>query len=301
MKQLIYLFSAVLLLASCGARNGEDFTPAKTPDSVSYAIGIFEAYTTLEHIQGSQLEGVDHNRLFAGFKEILLNNDSTEAFSNYRQASNVIRQYMEKTNIEQTGEATPDSVNYAIGIFEAFATLEHIKGSQLEGVNHDRLLTGYEAILLNDDSIKVHSKQWASDVINQFFMVETKRKNAAFLKENRKNDSVVVLRSGLQYKVIKKGTGISPKISDTVSVLYTGTLIDGKTFDSSRGKEVKFLLAQMIPGWKEGIPLMKEGAKYIFYIPSDLAYGDSGQFAGETMIFDVELVSVSKGPEKDSD
>jgi FKBP-type peptidyl-prolyl cis-trans isomerase len=198
-------------------------------------------------------------------------------------------------------ERIPDSVSFAIGVFEAYSTIDHINGSQLEGVDHSRLLAGFKEILLNDDSIKPHSKQWASDVINQYFVDEIKKKGAAFLEENKNKDSVIVLPSGLQYKVIREGTGISPEISDTVNVLYTGTLPDGKTFDSSRGKAVKFNLAQMIPGWQEGIPLMKEGANYIFYIPSDLAYGDSGRFAGEALIFDVELINVFKGPAQEEE
>jgi FKBP-type peptidyl-prolyl cis-trans isomerase FklB len=147
--------------------------------------------------------------------------------------------------------------------------------------------------------------QWASDVINQYLsnkqkeeVKKTKEENAAFLEENKKNDSVTVLPSGLQYKVIAEGTGISPEVSDTVNVIYTGKDIEGVTFDESKGAR-KMLLSRMIPGWQEGLPLMKEGAKYKFYIPYDLAYGDTGRFAGKALIFDVELVSVIKGRPKE--
>jgi FKBP-type peptidyl-prolyl cis-trans isomerase len=189
----------------------------------------------------------------------------------------------------------PDSVNYAIGVFEAHSTLNRLQGANLK-VDYKKVFAGYKSIL-NDDSIKAHDMQWASNVINNFFIQRVKDEGIAFLEENKKNDSVVVLPSGLQYKVIEEGTGISPVVSDTVNVIYTGTVTEGQTFDSSRGKAVKMPLSRMIPGWQEGVPLMKEGAKYKFYIPSDLAYGNSGQFAGRVLIFDIELVNVIKGPE----
>ncbi|MDR1338615.1 MAG: FKBP-type peptidyl-prolyl cis-trans isomerase [Prevotellaceae bacterium] len=211
-------------------------------------------------------------------------------------------------NVKLSPSTKPlDSVSYAIGVFEAYSTLEHIQGSpQLGEIDNDYLLAGFKAVLQDNDSVKAYTKQWASETINQFFMKkmkeemeEAKKEGDAFLEKNRKNDSITVLPSGLQYKVINEGKGISPELSDTVNFKYTGTLVDGTVFDASRDdKPVKIPLAQLIPGWKEGLPLMKEGAKYVFYIPSDLAYGNSGQLAGKTLIFDVELVSVHKGPKK---
>lgn len=123
-------------------------------------------------------------------------------------------------------------------------------------------------------------------------------KGQAFLKENATKEGVKTTPSGLQYKVITEGTGKSPKATDTVEVHYRGTTIDGKEFDSSykRGQTISFPLNGVIPGWTEGVQLMKEGGKYEFFIPSNLAYGRSG--AGgvigpdETLIFTVELVKV---------
>ena len=123
-------------------------------------------------------------------------------------------------------------------------------------------------------------------------------KGQAFLKENATKEGVKTTPSGLQYKVITEGTGASPKATDTVEVHYRGTTIDGKEFDSSykRGETISFPLNGVIPGWTEGVQLMKEGGKYEFFIPSNLAYGRQG--AGgvigpdETLIFTVELVKV---------
>jgi FKBP-type peptidyl-prolyl cis-trans isomerase len=121
----------------------------------------------------------------------------------------------------------------------------------------------------------------------------------SFLKENATKEGVKTTASGLQYKALKEGEGKSPKATDTVSVHYKGTLIDGKEFDSSykRGTPTEFPLNRVIKGWTEGLQLMKEGAKYQFFIPAKLAYGEnpppgSGIPANSVLIFEVELLKV---------
>lgn len=123
-------------------------------------------------------------------------------------------------------------------------------------------------------------------------------KGQQFLAENGKRPGVITTASGLQYEVLTPGTGKSPKATDRVLVHYKGTLLDGKEFDSSykRNQPIAFPLNQVIPGWTEGVQLMKEGGKYRFFIPSNLAYGASGAPGAigpnETLIFDVELLKV---------
>ncbi|OYY95596.1 MAG: hypothetical protein B7Y41_03605 [Hydrogenophilales bacterium 28-61-23] len=116
----------------------------------------------------------------------------------------------------------------------------------------------------------------------------------AFLEENGKKAGVVALPSGLQYRVIKAGEGKKPVAVDQVTVHYRGTLLDGSEFDSSyrRNQPASFPLNGVIAGWTEGLQLMREGAKYEFYIPPSLAYGERGRLAHETLIFEVELISV---------
>ena len=131
-------------------------------------------------------------------------------------------------------------------------------------------------------------------------MAETDlEKGEAFLKENAKKEGVKTTASGLQYKVLKEGDGKTPKATDTVSVHYKGTLLDGTEFDSSykRGEPAEFPLNRVIPGWTEGVQLMKEGAKYQFTIPSKIAYGERGTPGGPippnaALIFEVELIKV---------
>jgi FKBP-type peptidyl-prolyl cis-trans isomerase FkpA len=128
---------------------------------------------------------------------------------------------------------------------------------------------------------------------------ENKATGEAFLAENAKKPGVVTTASGLQYKVITEGTGASPSATSTVSVHYKGTTIQGKEFDSSykRGAPASFPLNRVIPGWTEGLQLMKEGGKSTLYIPSNLAYGERSVGAdigpNETLIFEVELVKVN--------
>ncbi|MEG2070823.1 MAG: FKBP-type peptidyl-prolyl cis-trans isomerase, partial [Bacteroidales bacterium] len=127
-----------------------------------------------------------------------------------------------------------------------------------------------------------------------------KAKGAAFLAENKKKEGVITTPSGLQYKVIKMGTGAKPTATDKVKVHYHGTTLDGNVFDSSvqRGEPISFGLNQVIKGWTEGVQLMPIGSKFIFYIPSDLAYGDRGAGGaikpGATLIFEVELLDIEK-------
>ena len=118
----------------------------------------------------------------------------------------------------------------------------------------------------------------------------------AFLAENAKKEGVVTLPSGLQYQVLKEGEGLSPNATDTVTVHYLGTFIDGKEFDSSykRGQPATFALNRVIKGWTEGVQLMKPGAKYKLFIPPKLAYGERASRIppNSPLIFEVELISV---------
>ncbi|KTC88618.1 FKBP-type peptidyl-prolyl cis-trans isomerase [Fluoribacter dumoffii] len=129
---------------------------------------------------------------------------------------------------------------------------------------------------------------------------ENKAKGEAFLSSNKSKSGVVVLPSGLQYKVIEAGSGAKPGKSDTVTVEYTGTLIDGTVFDSTEkaGKPATFQVSQVIPGWTEALQLMPAGSTWEIYVPSNLAYGPrsvGGPIGpNETLIFKIHLISVKK-------
>lgn len=129
---------------------------------------------------------------------------------------------------------------------------------------------------------------------------KNKKEGEAFLAENKKKRGVITMPSGLQYKILANGKGQSPKATDTVTVNYKGTLVDGTEFDSSykRGQPATFTVNGVIPGWTEALQLMKEGSKWQLFVPSNLAYGERG--AGGTigpnavLIFEVELISIKK-------
>ena len=127
---------------------------------------------------------------------------------------------------------------------------------------------------------------------------DTKEKGEKYLAENAKKEGVVTLPSGLQYQIIKEGNGRKPKATDKVKCHYEGMLIDGTLFDSSiqRGEPATFPLNGVIAGWTEGLQLMQEGAKYRFFIPYNLGYGEHGAGASippfAALVFDVELIEV---------
>jgi FKBP-type peptidyl-prolyl cis-trans isomerase FkpA len=168
----------------------------------------------------------------------------------------------------------------------------------------------HKPLLLSDTEL-TDVKQQFSRKAQEKQMAEMKKsagKNAEegehFLSVNKSNPGVVTTASGLQYTVIEEGTGARPKATDKVKVHYVGTLLDGKEFDSSirRGQPAEFPLNGVIPGWTEGLQLMKVGSKYKFFIPSNLAYGDSGApqggiGPGAVLIFEVTLLDIVKDRE----
>ena len=202
-----------------------------------------------------------------------------------------------KSQEEMTKE---QKISYAIG-----ANL----GTQ---VSHDGIELNLDALVQGLRDAMAGQNKFSDEQMQEAFMMlqqdmQAKQNNATaiekekgriFLEENKKNPDVKVTPSGLQYKVITMGTGEKPSASNTVTVRYKGTLIDGTVFDSTEkqgGEPISFPLNGVIPGWTEGVQLMPTGSKFIFYIPSDLAYGDRGAGAqipgGATLIFEIELIS----------
>ena len=194
-----------------------------------------------------------------------------------------------------------DKVSYALGL----SIGNNFQNSGIKKLQVEDFVKGLEDVL--GEKQPAISYEEAKQVINDFFMklqqerLEiNKQAGAEFLEINRHKAGVVELPSGLQYEILKQGTGAKPSASDKVKCHYHGTLINGTVFDSSvqRGEPATFGVSQVIPGWVEALQLMPVGSKWRLFIPSNLAYGEHG--AGDviepnsTLIFDVELLDIVK-------
>ena len=200
-----------------------------------------------------------------------------------------------------------DSVSYAVGVLVA----QNFK-SQNVTLNPDMVAKGFASVVKGDKLSMTEAE--CQNVMNSFMMKNQERQAAEsakqffpnkeagekFLAANKKKDSVVTTASGLQYKIIKMGTGPKPVATDKVKTHYHGTLIDGTVFDSSvqRGEPISFPVNGVIPGWVEALQLMPVGSKWKLFIPQELAYGIRG--GGQTikpysaLVFEVELLEIEK-------
>jgi len=197
-----------------------------------------------------------------------------------------------------------DKVSYAIGLDMG----NNLKKSDLE-IDPDILARAIKDVMSGGKTVMTDQEaketlmalqkeiQAKQQERNKAIGEKNKKDGDEYLAKNKKKAGVKTLPSGLQYKVITEGKGKSPKASDTVTVNYAGTLIDGTEFDSSykRGQPVSFPVGGVIKGWTEALQLMKEGSKWQLVIPSDLAYGEQGRPGippNSVLIFEVELISI---------
>lgn len=187
-----------------------------------------------------------------------------------------------------------DSLNYAHGMVAA-ENAKRVLGSDM---NTKLFLEAFNANLKGDATVLPAAN--ASQIEQSISSGMWKDRNSKFLEENKKRKEVTTTASGLQYEVMKRGTGtVSPTATDKVEVHYHGTMFDGTIFDSSvdRGQTTKFPLNGVIPGWTEGLQYMKEGDKFKFFIPYNLAYGERGRGAiikgYSALVFEVELFKVN--------
>ncbi len=199
-----------------------------------------------------------------------------------------------------------DSAAYALGVLIGQNNKQNLEASPgTKDLDINILVRSFETQLKGEESKMDAAK--ANELIQKFFE-EVSAKEAtkngeegkAFLEKNKAREGVVTTASGLQYEILKEGTGPKPTAQDNVKCHYHGTRIDGKVFDSSvdRGEPVTFNVSQVIPGWTEALQLMPVGSKWKLYIPGELAYGERG--AGKdigpntTLIFEVELLEIVK-------
>jgi len=221
-----------------------------------------------------------------------------------------------KTVTKESLKTEIDSVSYALGLDVANSI-----NASFDEVNSELFLAGYMDVM--DSTNTIIDKTVAQTIIqmyaqkNQAKMMQKQQEAAAkemesqfgnvkaagesFLAENKSKEGVITTASGLQYSVIKEGSGAKPTETSTVKVHYHGTLIDGTVFDSSveRGEPVEFGTTQVIKGWTEGLQLMSVGSKYKFFLPQDLAYGANPRPGGPiqpfaALVFEVELLGITE-------
>lgn len=194
-----------------------------------------------------------------------------------------------------------DSVSYALGILYG----KNIQSSGFQAINADIFGQTVQKVILNetlemthDQAIAIANRQYQK--IQQLKYEKNLKDGRTFLNNNKNAPSVVTLPSGLQYRIVKQGTGAKPTIDDKVTVHYHGTLIDGTVFDSSveRNQPIELTVSHVIPGWIEALQLMPIGSKWMLYVPSELAYGENPRPGGpiepnSALIFEVELLSIN--------
>src|SRR4030095_5271115 len=257
-------------------------------DKIGYSIGLQVGFNL-----SKQKVEVDLDRLARGIKDAL----AGKPLLTPDQVKEVMAQF-DKNKTDGV------KVRYSIGLQIRF----NLSRKKVE-VDPDLLATGIKDALagkpqLTPDQVKDVMAQFEKDMEQKQKQASEKNKadGTKFLEENKKKQGVKTTASGLQYKVVKEGTGALPKPTDTVTVNYRGTLIDGTEFDSSykRGQPATFPVNGVIKGWTEALQLMKVGSKYQVFIPSNLAYGERSVSPeigpNAALVFDVELMDTKPAP-----
>lgn len=310
LKSLAAIIAASILFASCGKESGSQSKLATVKDSTSYALGSLQTKGMMDELKARKVfQYIDVEWMLKGAQDRI----DEKALIDNNQARTIISTVLGgimKDSTYTMPEATKgdvlqnksDSLGYALGsqIIEGI-----IQGatqlSVIDKIDNSKVFVAIKDVMTDTSIMDSKTARRLIDAV----VKEANDKKAevegaagkAFLEKNKEKEGVKVTESGLQYEVIKEGTGKSPKATDVVVCQYKGTLIDGTEFDSSysRNKPFETALNSVIPGWTEGMQLMKEGAKYKFYIPQELGYG--ARSAGKippysTLIFEVELLKV---------
>lgn len=256
---------------------------------------------------GASVSKLENDDQKAGYAYGLNVGQQVEQFSQSLKEDSLNYAELEKGIWDYLNNSGKDKDSYAHGQSIGLSIQNFIKTQKLEGkVDQKYVVAGImdvlkkETLKFNKDSVGFFMQHYMQNN-REKMATENLAKGNKFLETKKKDSKVKATASGLLYEVVKEGTGALPTQTSIVKVNYKGKLIDGKVFDESKKEPVEFPLANVIPGWTEGLQLMKVGSKYKFYIPANLAYGMNGSPDGaigpnETLEFEVELLEAKEAP-----
>ena len=254
-------------------------------DSVSYAAGMSVTQGLVEYLLQQKVDTAYMADFIKGFNETVAKDANNPKIKAYMMGTTIAQQLKDRMLPQLASEFkdTPDSVRTDL-FYKGFT---------------DALLQDTTFFKVAEAGTMVNAKVEAARAAREEKLYGANRKaGEEFLKENAKKDGVIVLPSGLQYKVLKQGTGAVPSLNDKVQVHYEGRLIDGTVFDASKNhgdEPAEFRPTDVIKGWTEALTMMPVGSKWQVYIPYDIAYGsrDAGQIKPySALVFDIELVGI---------
>lgn len=303
-KTFLFITFTTLLLFSCGSdTSNPEQDPITAPyifadfqHKISYSIGLDHGFTVAQVYEGEQTKGkFNLSDIEAGLVDYLGDGDlRISIFS----IDSILELYLGENGAVDESVVSKSEASYAIGLVEGQTLVGSMVG---RGIDQQMIIDQLIAGIVDG----MHGSQpritlgEARTAVSVYYMEMNQIMGESFLAKNAKNEGVYTTESGLQYEVFKEGTGLRPNLTDSVMVHYTGRFIDGRVFESTVPSQhpAQFTPLSVIPGWQEGLLLMKEGGSARFFIPYQLAYGEAGSGPIEpfsTLVFDIDLLKVKR-------
>jgi len=263
---------------------------------ISYCIGMDNGFTIMQVYNGPKTAGkFDLVDIEAGLIDYL---GDGELKIDINSIDSILQLYLLEDGQVDNSQVSIHEASYAIGLVEGQTLVGSMVGRGIDQkMEIDDLLSGIKDGIKGSE--KVLSLSEARNEVSAYYSEMNQKMGAEFLEKNAQNEGIIVTESGLQYEVVKEGTGLRPNLTDSVLVHYTGRFIDGRVFETTIPSQhpISFTPLGVIQGWQEGLLLMKEGGSARFFIPYQLAYGTTGSGMIEpfsTLVFDIELLKVTR-------